>query len=69
MGPGTIAAVEATNALITVLLNGMVAAQKYQSLIAQAHAEGRDVSDDELAALKAESDALSKDVLAKLAGN
>lgn len=66
MGPGVIVAIEATNALISVAMNGLIAAQKYQALITTARAEGRDVTDEELAALKAESDALTSATLANL---
>jgi len=62
----TIVAIEATSALISVALNGLIAAQKYQQIILTARAEGREVTDEELAALKAESDALTSQTLTAL---
>jgi len=63
---GTVLAIQATNALLSVALNSMVAAQKYQQLVLTARAEGREVTTEELAALKAESDALTEQTLANL---
>lgn len=63
---GTILAIEAASALITLSINGLIAAQKYQALIVKARAEDREITDEELATLKAQSDALTKEVLASL---
>lgn len=62
----TLAAIEITNALVTVALNGLIAAQKYNSLIQKAHAEGREITLEELSVLKDESSRLTQEVLEKL---
>lgn len=62
----TLTAIQITNALVTVALNGLIAAQKYNTLIQKAHAEGREITLDELSALKAESTKLTNEVLEKL---
>ena len=66
MGPKTVVAINAASALVSVALNGLIAAQKYQTIIATARAEGRDVTDEELATLKTESEALTTTTLANL---
>lgn len=62
----TLAAIEITNALVTVALNGLIAAQKYNALIQKAHAEGREITFQELAVLQSESKVLTDEVLEKL---
>lgn len=62
----TLAAIEITNALVTVALNGLIAAQKYNNLIQKAHAEGREITLEELASLQSESKVLTDEVLEKL---
>ena len=59
----TIIAIEAASALITLAINGLVAAQKYQTLIVQARAEDREISTEELDALRQESIAITDDVI------
>lgn len=49
-------AVQVLNTLVGAATNSMLAAQKFAGLVSMASAEGRDISDEELAALKAESD-------------
>lgn len=66
---GIAAALEIINVLISVSTNALQSIQKYNDLIAKAQAEGRDITDDELAALKAESDALTAETLANLDGS
>lgn len=62
----TLAAIQITNALVSVALNGLIAAQKYNSLLAKAASEGREISLDELKTLQDESKALTDEVLEKL---
>lgn len=59
-------AIDATNVLISVGVNSLLAAQKYTALISTARAEGREISDEELAALKVDSDTATANTLALL---
>lgn len=45
-------------ALLFTVENFMLAAQRIKALFQQAHAEGRDISDAELAAFRAENESL-----------
>jgi hypothetical protein len=69
MNPATlILAIDATNALITVATNSLLAAQKYQTLIATARAEGRDITEAEINELRVANQDLTADVLSMLQG-
>jgi len=54
------------NGLLSLSINALLATQKYQLLIQTARREGREISDEELAALRAENQALTESVLARL---
>ena len=54
------------NGLLSLSINALLATQKYQLLIQTARSEGREISDEELAALRAENRALTENVLARL---
>ncbi len=62
----TAKALEAITALLILAGNGLAAARKYQVLVNGARLAGRDISDAELATLKAESDDLTQETLALL---
>lgn len=64
----TVETVKAIDALLALAINSLVRVQQYSILVETARSEGRDISDEELAALKAESDRLTSEVLAKLDG-
>jgi hypothetical protein len=57
-------AIETVNSLLALSINALVATQQYQVLIETARREGREISDGELAALRAENQALTDSVLA-----
>ena len=59
-------AVQILNALISTASNGLLAAQKFSLIIDTARREGRDITKEELDALKAESDAATKALLEAL---
>lgn len=59
-------AIEAINGLLALSINALLATQQYQVLVETARREGREISDQELAALRAENQALTDSVLAKL---
>ena len=59
-------AIAIINSLFTAAMNAMIAIRRYQELVAKAQAEGRDISDEELAALKAQSDKMTDDILKRL---
>lgn len=59
----TILAIEQLGSLISVGINALLSAQRYQLLIEAARKEGREITDEELAELKAENDELTKNVL------
>lgn len=54
------------NGLLSLSINALQATQKYQALIEKARAEGREISDMELAGLRSENQALTDRLLAKL---
>jgi hypothetical protein len=58
-----VVAVQIISALLTAATNAITAAQKFQGIVETARAEGREITDAELAALKAESDALTRQTL------
>ena len=57
--PDILLAVNTASAATSLAINLMEAAHKYNRLAAQASAEDRDISEEELAELKAESDAIT----------
>ena len=59
-------AVNAVGSLLTVGINALIAAQKYQAVIETARLQGRAVNADELAALAAETDATVAAAMAAL---
>ena len=59
-------AIEAINGLLALSINALQATQQYQALIEKSRREGREISDQELAVLRAENQALTDSVLAKL---
>lgn len=61
-------AIQAGNALIALAQQALAASAQYNELVGKAQSEGRDISDEELAALKAESDRVTEEVIAKLRG-
>ncbi len=67
MSENLVKAIDATNILITVGINSLLAAQKYTTLISASRAEGREIADVELAALKVDSDRATQQTL-KLLG-
>lgn len=66
---GIVTAINAGNALVSLALNALVAKTKYDALIQQAQAEGRDVTDEELASVQSENTDLTDETLAKLLPN
>lgn len=62
----TAATITAINLLLDLVINSTEAVRRYQAMIEKARAEGRDVSDEELAAIQAESQTLTDSVLADL---
>lgn len=61
-----ILAIDATNALISVTMNALAAVQQYQTLIATARAEDRDISDEEIGEIRSRNQAATEDVLGLL---
>jgi hypothetical protein len=61
----TIAA-EIISGLLSVTINALQSAQVYQVLIERARAEGREISDSELKALRGKSLELTTELLSKL---
>ena len=59
-------ALKVINGLLSASINTMLALQQYQALVERARLEGREISDAELASLRAENQALTDSVLAKL---
>ena len=59
-------AIETINGLLALTINALLATQQYQALIETARREGREISDEELAALRAENQALTESVLSKI---
>lgn len=59
-------AIETVNGLLALSINALLATQQYQVLIETARREGRKISDQELAALRAENQVLTNKVLDKL---
>lgn len=66
MSNNTDAAVAVINGALSLAANSIMAAQRYQALVERARLEGRQITDDELAAMRAESDRLTKERLAEL---
>jgi hypothetical protein len=54
------------NTLFTTIMNALIAIRRYQELVAKAEKEGRDITDDELAALKADSHKMTDEILKRL---
>lgn len=52
--------------LVGISITSLEAVRRFQATVEQARAEGRDISDEELAAMKAESDRLTQEALAAL---
>ena len=67
MAPGIILALQALSTILTSLEMATGAASRISATITKAQDEGRDVSDEELAAIAKETDALEAKVLDKLA--
>ena len=59
-------AIETINGLLALTINALLATQQYQALIETARREGREISDEELAALRAENQTLTNSVLSKI---
>ena len=59
-------AIETINGLLALTINALLATQQYQALIETARREGREISDEELAALRAENQTLTDSVLSKI---
>jgi hypothetical protein len=59
-------AIDAVGSLLALSINALRATQQYQLLIETARREGREISDEELAALRVENQALTDSVLVKL---
>jgi hypothetical protein len=59
-------AIGVINGLLSLSINALLATQQYQLLIETARREGREISDGELAALRAKNQNLTDSVLAKL---
>ena len=53
-------AVEATNALLSLAVNSMVAMQKINTIISKAQAEGRDITPEEWDSVISDADAADK---------
>ena len=53
-------AVEATNALLSLAVNSMVAMQKINAIISKAQAEGRDITPEEWDSVISDADAADK---------
>ena len=54
------------NTLFTTIMNALIAIRRYQELVAKAEKEGRDITDDELAALKEDSHKMTDEILKRL---
>ena len=54
------------NTLFTTIMNALIAIRRYQELVSKAEKEGRDITDDELAALKADSQKMTDEILKRL---
>ena len=54
------------NTLFTTIMNALIAIRRYQELVSRAEKEGRDITDDELAALKADSHKMTDEILKRL---
>lgn len=54
------------NGLLSLSINALLSTQQYQLLIETARREGREISDEELAALRTKNQVLTDSVLAKL---
>ena len=61
-----ILALQGLSVLLNAISQSAIAAQKINETIGRARSEGRDVTDEELAVIKAQTDALEQNVLAKL---
>ena len=66
MNSNTMKAIEIVSVLIQAGMQAFTAAQKYNNAVKQARNEGRDVTDDELMAMKATSDKMTDDIMKKL---
>lgn len=64
----TLAAVQIVNGLLSLTINAIAAAQRYGALVEQARAEGRDITEAELAEMRAESHRLTQESDAALDG-
>lgn len=62
----TTAVIQIIAGLTSIATETMLAIQKYNALMAKAAAEGREVTQDELDALRAENQALTDSVVDKL---
>lgn len=62
-------AMKSIDALISVSTNAIMAAQKWNEIAQKAKKENRDITNDEIAALKAQSDALTEKAIAILKGS
>lgn len=62
----TQAALGAANALLTLVINSLVAYQQAQIVIERARVEGREVGEEELAEILSQSQAKTRDTLAAL---
>lgn len=62
----TVQVIRLVGALLDLTINTLIAYQNARQIIDRARAEGRDVSDEELAAIKGDSEAKTKEVLAVL---
>ena len=59
-------ATQIVSGIVSGILNSALAAQEYQLIISTARAEDREITDDELAELRADNQELTESVLAKL---
>ena len=59
-------AIDVVSGLLALSINALQATQQYQLLIETARREGREISDEELFAMRRENQALTDSVLAKL---
>lgn len=63
MGSGTVQAIIALTQLVSVINEASATAARITDTIERARSEDRDVTDDELAAIQAETDAKHEEVL------
>ena len=68
MSNNNLDALKLINGLLILFTQGAKAIAEINSLLVKAHAEGRDITDEELKGVQEKTDALHADVMEKLKG-